>query len=442
MTFPRSTMNMSSKTVKTDINNAGVMDFSKTFIESLVTNDPTAHGVRKHEMNHGEYGTLELFCSDNPPQNDVEQKIRGMVFLNQELILQGFPYSTEDIVGEAYNVPEILSGSLEDWIALKAIEGTLIRVFYFGGKWFITTHRKLDADRSIWGTGKTAKSFGAIFKESVGLRLNEGETFEDFLGTLNKEHQYVFMVTATKLTRFVCKATEKSTVYLYAITKNCGKEIVQPGDEWSSWMQEKVVIGTIEEAVKFVKDLKFPFTCQGLLFFNTTTFESHKLINAKYQEFFDIRGNIPSFAFAYLHHRTDLAKKQIFRSLMEKDELETLDNYEKMLNDLSYELFVLYKKRHVYNPKTEANKGKQDLGVNLKTDPMKHVFLKIIHEQFKQTRIPTTREVIVSIINNCEPPLINKLLREKMNPKPNSGSGSSTSGGSASSSTNSSPIRS
>ncbi len=34
----------------------------------------------------------------------------------------------------------------------KTIEGTLIRIFYFNDKWIITTHRKLDAFKSKWGS--------------------------------------------------------------------------------------------------------------------------------------------------------------------------------------------------------------------------------------------------------------------------------------------------
>ncbi len=70
--------------------------------------------------------------------------------------------------------------------------------------------------------------------------------------------------------------------------------------KWNDWKQESLHLKA-PEAIQFVQNLSFPFKCQGLLFFNSKTFESYKLVNKTYQEYFDVRGNIPSVPFAYLH---------------------------------------------------------------------------------------------------------------------------------------------
>lgn len=376
---------------KLDISSS--MSLLKRDVEMRVSTNPTEQGIRKHEMQLP-CGTLELFCSDNPPQDDFERQVRGMVFFGQELILQSLPYSSEDVVTDNYDADWIN----EDWTGLEALEGTLIRVFYFAGGWFVTTHRRLDANRSIWGN---SKSFGQILRESVRDRVGDPG---QFWASLNKEFQYIFLLTATKQTRFVCRAGEKSTVYLYAITKNSGTEIVTPDESWSSWRQEQRRY-TGEMAVKAVRKLRFPFKSQGLLFFNTKTMESRKLINSDYHKLFMIRGgNNPSIPNAYLEHIGDKHNKQLFRSIMEKDELEILNTYDQALDDLTEEMYSLYHRRFVAKEFTT-------------TSPRKNKLLKIIHGEYCKKHQYINKNHIFFIITQCEKPLINQIIRENMKPE-------------------------
>ena len=45
--------------------------------------------------------------------------------------------------------------NFENFSFFNSYEGTLIRMFNFDDKWYVTTHRKLDAFRSKWA-GKTS----------------------------------------------------------------------------------------------------------------------------------------------------------------------------------------------------------------------------------------------------------------------------------------------
>ncbi len=71
--------------------------------------------------------------------------------------------------------------------------------------------------------------------------------------------------------------------------------------KWNDWKQESLHLKA-PEAIQFVQNLSFPFKCQGLLFFNSKTFESYKLVNKTYQEYFDVRGNIPSVSICISSH--------------------------------------------------------------------------------------------------------------------------------------------
>ncbi len=58
------------------------------------------HGIRKSHTMEVTGKTLELFCSDNPPQTPLEHQVRGVVFSGSKMILQGFPYSNEQLLPE------------------------------------------------------------------------------------------------------------------------------------------------------------------------------------------------------------------------------------------------------------------------------------------------------------------------------------------------------
>ncbi len=99
-------------------------------IEENVTEDPMKHGIRKSHTMEVNGKTLELFCSDNPPQTPLEHQVRGVVFSGSKMILQGFPYSNEQIITEKSTEEEIsFLYKNNDWTITEAIEGTLIRIF-------------------------------------------------------------------------------------------------------------------------------------------------------------------------------------------------------------------------------------------------------------------------------------------------------------------------
>lgn len=423
---------------------------TKFLVESNTIDDPMSRGIRKSHTMEVEGKLLELFCSDNPPQSSLEYHVRGMVFCGDNVVLRGFPYSKEHVINGSSNPENFIEEKKKgrekegggDWVVTEAIEGTLIRVFYFNNKWMITTHRKLDAYKSKWGN---EKSFGDLFKDAVLRKTGSGD-FNDFLEDLNKNFQYTFLITATEATRFVCNATNNPIVYLYAITDKTTTMITADNEEmkkWNEWKQPSLDLD-FNSAVDFVRGLTFPFKCQGVIFFNTKTLESHKLVNAEYQEYFDIRGgNIPSVPFAYLHIMGDQKKIEKFRKIISDKDAETIDKYDKVLSDLVVELHQLYIKRYI------------EKDHEMKTDQTKHKFLLGLHEWFKTEReekigikIKVTQKVVETVLFSSDPPVINKLIREKIRPPtPNSSldsrssSASSTPNASPMSSTNNSPVR-
>ena len=137
-------------------------ELSRTFLESV------SEQIRICDADK-EYG-IDLFCykdCDDTSEDWVKQ-CRGVVFKGDELVMRSFPYISE-------YTPESLPDSYRTDMSIYKIfpsyEGTLIRMFYVKDKWFISTHRKLDAHKSKW---VSAKPFGYLFNEFIESLYPEG----------------------------------------------------------------------------------------------------------------------------------------------------------------------------------------------------------------------------------------------------------------------------
>jgi hypothetical protein len=105
----------------------------------------------------------------------------------------------------------------------QSLEGTLLRIWYRkvsshpnGGEWFLSTHRKLDAFFSRWGSDST---YGEHFvctllrAAEVHPQLQDVHTFEGYASRLNKDKVYVLLLRTSKENRVVCTSQEHTTLY-------------------------------------------------------------------------------------------------------------------------------------------------------------------------------------------------------------------------------------
>jgi hypothetical protein len=88
---------------------------------------------------------------------------------------------------------EHFKGDFENLVLENSVEGTLIRVFYYEGKFRVATKKCIDANKSQWGSNK---SFGAMFKEAVQGTEFKNFQFENnkvyFFNLLHPENSVVF----------------------------------------------------------------------------------------------------------------------------------------------------------------------------------------------------------------------------------------------------------
>lgn len=264
-----------------------------------------------------ESAKLDMFCyiKCTPEDNDLVKQCRGIIFNGDECILKAFPYTLEYNHTEIKEISNTIT-NINEWTFFEAHEGALVRVFYYGSKWHISTHRKLNAFRSKWAS---QESFGASFKNALlsNEEINEcfrkalprGENIIDrFEETLDKNKQYMFLILNSENNRIVCSPPEHPTVY-HVGTFVTGK--LSLNEETLVQKPKSVVFQTIHELVSYVEKISYKHL-QGVIGFNTFTNTQVKIVHKDYQDLFNVRGNEPSIKFRYIQCRM---KPELVKSL-------------------------------------------------------------------------------------------------------------------------------
>ena len=267
-------------------------------------------------------------CNETSPE-EVKQS-RGLIKDGEIVVCKSFPFTPEirsdnEELIEKYIIP------LEGNKAFISQEGSLLRVWYYGGKWRLSTHRKMDAFCSRWGS---ETSYGAYFinllLKQYGEEIKENESiFDKYTSSLNQELVYIFLLRSCNENRVVCnKYNDPSLFIIGAFQKP--QEVEQLLSQWTfipgSSLTEtlfspvpEIKYNTIQELIEYVKTLDI-YESQGIVII-TSKGESIKLVNHNYDDLFKLRGNVPNVVLRYIQLRNG-----------DKDQLNT---YKKLYPEFS-----------------------------------------------------------------------------------------------------------
>ena len=313
-----------------------------------------AQGNHIKQVDRDEDAELDLFCyvKCSPNDNAIIRNCRGVVFHKDQKVLQGFPYTTEYNHTQLTELENVFP-SLEGYSVYHSYEGALVRVFYFSGKWYVSTHRKLDAFRSKWAS---RESFGSIFKRSVLNEVNtskalgtfvkkgetDEETYNNFFSLLNKNHQYMFLIRNTPENRIVSLAPENPTMF-HVGTFVEGK--LNMSVDIGVRHPEKHNVLNLDELCNYISKMD-PKYLQGVIVFLPDGVTQVKVLNKEYQELFDARGNEPSVKFRYLQVRMNKNQTRMLYYLY-PEHRAVFDEYEDTLYDIARTLYRAYVQRFI-----------------------------------------------------------------------------------------------
>ena len=228
---------------------------------------------------------------DNESPDDVKA-YRGLVFDGSVFVASSLGFTPEYNEETMATIPH---SNLSEYAFFPSEEGTLLRIFYHN-KWYLSTHRKLDAFKSRWGSDE---SFGDIFLKCVG------KTFEEFTENLCVYNVYFFLVRNTKETRIVSHAPETNVIY--HIGTLVSNETFDITTSIGVPKQQELSFASVEDVRGFVETCD-PFQTQGVIAFKKDGSGKHfKIIRSMYQNYVRVRNNEPDAGFRFLELLRDQA---------------------------------------------------------------------------------------------------------------------------------------
>ena len=372
-------------------------EFSRASIEEL--------GNRIRLTDKDESTGLELFCyvKCNPHDNSLIRQCRGVVFHNEELVMRAFPYTTEYSHTDTEEIEKNIQSVFRGCTFYDAHEGALIRMFFFAGRWFTSTHRKLNAFRSKWAS---RESFGTAFKRALEAEMDhnsvlkkaipagEDGLLDRFQSTLDKTKQYMFLVRHSPDNRIVCAAPKRPTVY-HVGTFIEGK-LVMTENIHIPYPRKHTFLsmdGLISQVVSTeIRDL------QGIICFAPDN-KQYKVMHKEYLDLFRARGNEPSIKFRYLQVRMNRRYVNMLYHLYPEMEL-VFNDIENTLYDIAKNIYTAYvqrfiKKRFVTVPSED------------------YAIIRTCHKWHEEDRAVNriSIEKVINVMNQQSPTALNRMLR-------------------------------
>jgi hypothetical protein len=393
------------ETVSTPTNDMVITDKSTTINDSEITKkDIESLGNKIRLTDKDENMGLELYCyvQCNNNDNNIIRQCRGVVFNEDKLVMKAFPYTMELVHTDENLIREHLSTIIGQCSFYSSYEGTLIRLFYFGQRWFTSTHRKLNAFRSKWAS---RESFGTCFKrcleslydnnEKFRQRIPDGEEnlLDRFQETLDKNKQYMFLVTPTEENRIVCSVSSPKLFHVGTfidgnLNMDINIDIPYP---------EKYNFSTVDELIAHVNGIDIHHH-QGVICFAPNNLQ-YKIIHKDYNSFFRARGNEPSIKFRYLQTRLNRRVVDMLFHLYPNME-NVFDEIENYIYDVAKNIYHAYvqryiKKKFVTAPTEEFN------------------VIKECHKWHELDRVNNriTLDKVIEVLNQQAPTALNRMIR-------------------------------
>ena len=400
-----STQNVDQETTDMNIDSTGstVAEFSRATIETLGSN------VRLTDTD--EASGLELFCYVKCDANDDDniKKCRGVVFHKDTIVMNAFPYTIEYSNSDEDKIIEKIQPVFKDCAIFDAHEGTLIRMFYFDGKWFTTTHRKLNAFRSKWAS---KDSFGTCFKRALESEVENNKSLRDsipengdgllerFQSTLDVTKKYMFLIRHVEDNRIVCVPPTRPTVYHVGTFVN--DQLVMNENINIPYPTRHTFLN-IHELFNHVSKLDIR-NIQGVIVFAPNNCQ-YKILNRSYLELYNARGNEPSIKYRYLQVRMQKSMVDMLYHLY-PEMIKTFELYENTIYTIAKNIYNSYVQRFI------KKKWVTVAGEEFNVIRTCHSW----HEQDRQVN-RITIEKVIEVLNEQSPTNINKMIRHLHNEK-------------------------
>lgn len=272
-------------------------------------------------------------------------------------------------------------------------EGTLIRIFYdvTSEKWYTSTHRKLDAFHSRWGS---KISFGEIFEKALS---HQNQSIASLTPSLDKAHVYLFFIRSIAETRLVSIPSATETVFHVGTLLNgetFTTDVTIPVMKPTPLVLQSNVIDAVRNFVANSRAEEM----QGVIAFYPDG-RNFKIVNQQYSYLSQIRGNEASVMFRYLQIRGNATHNQLFYQ-MYPEHVGKFVQYEnsilkiaKIVHNSYVNRFIL--KQHTIVSHEEHRIIRECHGWHISNRPTNKVTLQYVTSVLSKTEMASTVNALI-----------------------------------------------
>jgi len=334
-------------------------------------------------------------------------QVRGLVFKNQGddkvLVASTFPYTEEFSFANIDIVDKIIEEGT--WKYYKSYEGTVIRIIHDEQdgvtKRVVSTHKKLDAFESYWGSDK---SYGELFKQEIErMSENKDNAFDLFLTSLDSKYNYTFLLLSNDDNKIVASHNNK-IIFIGCFDRTNHKYTMDADTGNLTFSRpEEIQINNTDDIMTYVENVDYN-DAQGLIAIRQDEFKLFKVINDDYKQKSMLRGNNSNLIYRYFYLKKNDQDMFIdFLNLFANKKDHFLQAETEFVELCKY-IHMVYYQRYIL---------KNFVFVN----PVFHSILKKIHAwhlQDKKKNICTLQSVIIQV-SECDAKTIFYMLKELRN---------------------------
>ena len=296
------------------------------------------------KLDNGE--TLTVYHYDDHVTDPETMNVRGIVKNNQDqVVCKTFGYTPEVLANDNDGLNRFISPLVNETTkCFLSYEGTLLRIWFYAGRWFLSTHRKLDASRSRWGCNQ---SYGQLFNRAlqplVGAEANE--SFNTFTSWLDTNKVYVVLLRAFIDNRKVCVGGNEPTLYCVgSFVRDQNFAFCSGNSETRLPTPEEVTtISSPDALVDFVLKSDARLT-QGLVLMNADG-SSAKVVNPEYDRLDKLRGNVANVLHRYVQLRWTPQREEYVQ--MYPEQHAKFEEWEKAMGHVVHNILRKYIERYI-----------------------------------------------------------------------------------------------
>jgi DNA-binding Lrp family transcriptional regulator len=344
-------------------------------------------------------------CDEN--SDVIVKECRGIIKLKStgEVICKTFPFTPEILFGSDKMQSSVESMCENGAKFYPSYEGTVLRVWCQEDKWYISTHRKLDANKSRWGSNLTfqkrfvnallqlntsSENFANYFKECT-----EDNIFEKYTSYLDKDYIYTYLIRTSNDTRIVCSYENEDLFYVGAFKKGSFDFIFPEVFNVVVPIIPNINIDSFADFITRIKDNAAEvcnnWRTQGIIAIDKKG-NSVKYMNPEYVKWYKVRGNEPILVQAYINKVKSGNVQDINNFMFLYQHNQEFREYELIMHDVKRNILNNYIRRYIHKKIVAAPPEQHKVLVHLYNLYLKNRQSNVLNHQWideQVNRLPT-----------------------------------------------------